>query len=298
MSQSNNLLNQVEAIEPHVGEFKRFILVFFSRKVVIISTAIIFILILVAIFAPLIAPYNPLKTHTSEVLAQPSSKYLLGTDEFGRDLLSRIIYGSRASLQVGIISVLVAASIGMTLGMVAGYFGKWLSIIIMRFIDALMAIPMIALALGIAAMLGGGLRNAMIAIGISLVPVYCRIMYGTVLSIKETDYVEAAHVSGASNKRIMLLYILPNCLPTLIVVITINLGFAILAEAGLSFLGIGVIPPEPAWGAMVSGGYQYLLSNPLLSLAPGLCIMLVVWSFNMIGDGLRDTLDPRLRGII
>jgi len=298
MSQEEIRLSDPEVSIPVGSESRRFARAFFGRKILLVSTCIILVVIIVAIFAPFIAPYDPLKMNARNTLNPPSTTHLLGSDDFGRDLLSRILYGSRASLQVGIISVAVAASCGITLGILAGYFGGWLSIIIMRFIDALMAIPMLALALAVAAMLGGGLRNAMLAIGISLVPVYCRLMYGSTLSIKDSDYVKAARISGASNLRTMLVYILPNCFPTMIVVITINLGFAILAEAGLSFLGIGVTPPEAAWGAMVNSGYKYLLSNPLLSFAPGLCIMLVVWSFNMIGDGLRDTLDPRLKGII
>jgi peptide/nickel transport system permease protein len=199
---------------------------------------------------------------------------------------------------VGIISVGTAAIIGMTLGLIAGYFGGFINTVIMRFIDALMAIPPIMLALAIAAALGGGLWNVIISLGISLIPTQARLMRGQVLTVKQADYITAGEVIGAGNMRIMLVHIFPNCLPPLIVLITLNLGVAILAEASLSFLGIGIRPPGAAWGSMVNDGYRYLLSNPILSFAPGFAIMLVVLAFNIVGDGLRDALDPRLRGTL
>ena len=283
---------------PHISEFKRFRRVFFGRPVVIFGFIIIFLLIIGAIFAPLLSPHDPYLNDLRNSLQQPSSEHLLGTDNLGRDILSRLIYGTRTSLMVGIIAVGVATVIGMTIGLVSGYFGGWLDAIFMRIIDAQMAIPGIILALVFAAILGGGLTNVMIALGISMVPVYCRLMRGQVLSIKQTDYVIGARILGESNVRIMFTHILPNCLPPLIVLITLNLGTAILAEAALSFLGIGIAPPGAAWGSMVNDGQRYLLTNPLLSFAPGVCIMLVVLAFNMIGDGLRDALDPRLRGTL
>ena len=212
--------------------------------------------------------------------------------------MSRLIYGTRTSLMVGVVAVGVAAVIGVTLGLVSGYFGGWADNIIMRFIDALMAIPGLVLALVFAAMLGGGLKNIMIAVGISLVPTYCRLMRGQVFSVKNADFILAAHSLGAKDIRIMLRHILPNCLPPLIVLVTLQLGMAILTEAGLSYIGIGISPPGAAWGSMVSEGYKFLLMNPVLSFAPGLSIMLVVLAFNLVGDGLRDALDPRLRGIL
>jgi peptide/nickel transport system permease protein len=280
------------------NEFRRFLRVFLGRKVVIFGAVIILILIITAIFAPLFAPYDPYKQNLSEALQSPSRAHLLGTDPLGRDELSRIVYGTRISLLVGIISVGTAATIGMMLGLIAGYFGGFINTLIMRFIDALMAIPPIMLALAIAAALGGGLWNVMISLGISLIPTQARLMRGQVLTVKQADYITAGEVIGAGNLRIMLVHIFPNCLPPLIVLITLNLGVAILAEAALSFLGIGIRPPGAAWGSMVNDGYRYLLSNPILSFAPGFAIMLVVLAFNIVGDGLRDALDPRLRGTL
>jgi ABC-type dipeptide/oligopeptide/nickel transport system permease subunit len=231
-------------------------------------------------------------------LAKPSSTYLLGTDELGRDILSRTIYGSRISLLVGIVGVFIAGAIGMPLGLIAGFFGGFTNIIIMRFVDALLAIPPMVLILAIAAVLGEGLVNVLIAIGIGMMPTYCRLMCGQILSVKENEYITAARAIGAKNFRIMFLHLLPNSLPPLLVLITMNLGVAILMEAGLSYIGIGITPPTATWGSMVSDGYKYLLTNPLISFVPGFAILLVVLAFNMVGDGLRDALDPRLRGIL
>lgn len=290
----------VSCSEPlsHLSEWQRFVKVMAGRKIVVVSFFFIILLIGAAIFAPYLAPYDPYDQNLKKPLQQPSLEHWLGTDQLGRDILSRAIYGTRVSLQVGIISVGVATIIGMTLGMIAGYFGGWLDNIIMRIIDALLSIPALLLALIFAAMLGGGLANVMIALGIALVPTYCRLMRGQVLNIKENDYVMAGKVLGAGHLRVMLYHILPNCLPPLIVLITINLGTAILAEAALSFLGMGISPPTAAWGNMINDGRQYLLTQPLLSFAPGICILLVVLSFNTLGDGLRDALDPRLRGTL
>ena len=289
---------QIEDLPHKAKEFKRFLRVFLSRKVVIFGAAVILLLIITAIFAPLFAPYDPYAQNLSEALQGPSRAHLLGTDPLGRDELSRIIYGTRISLLVGVVSVGVAAILGMLLGLIAGYFGGFINTVIMRFIDALMAIPPIMLALAIAAALGGGLMNVMISLGVSLIPTQARLMRGQVLTVKQADYVTAGEVIGAGNLRIMLVHIFPNCLPPLIVLITLNLGVAILAEASLSFLGVGIRPPGAAWGSMVNDGYRYLLSNPILSFAPGFAIMLVVLAFNFVGDGLRDALDPRLRGTL
>jgi len=259
---------------------------------------IILIFVIVAIFAPFLAPYDPYMPDLKARLSQPSSTHLLGTDSIGRDTLSRIIHGTRTSLMIGLIVVSVAAIIGMSLGLIAGYLGGWLYTIIMRSVDVVMTFPMILLALVIAAMLGEGIRNVIIALTVGLVPVYARLMCGQVLAIKENEYILAERSIGASNLRIMIRHLIPNALPTLIVVMTMMLGTTVLAEAGLSFLGIGIEPPIPAWGSMVNDGREYLLTHPILSFAPGLAIMLLVFAFNMVGDGLRDALDPRLRGLL
>lgn len=283
---------------PRVSEFRRIMKVFLGRKIVIFGLVIILGFIIVAIFAPILSPYNPYKSNLRKSLLQPSREHLLGTDALGRDTLSRIIYGARTSLLVGIVAMVIAASIGMTLGLLAGYFGGVRYVIIMRFIDMLMSFPTILLALVIAAMLGGGLKNVIIAIGISMMSVYTRLMCGQVLSIKENDYIIATRASGAGNFHIMLKHVVPNCFPPLIVLITMQMGVAILSEASLSFLGIGIEPPGAAWGAMVNDGYKNLLTHPMLSFAPGAAIIFLVFAFNMVGDGLRDALDPRLRGLL
>jgi len=199
---------------------------------------------------------------------------------------------------VGVVALSIASILGMAAGLVAAYFGGWMNAVIMRIVDALMAFPLIVLAMLIAAVFGGGLTIVMIALGIGMIPGYARLMAGLVFSTKENDYILAERSLGSGDLRILFRHILPNCFPPIIVLITMQIGGAILAEAGLSYLGIGITPPAPSWGAMVSNGYKYLLTNPLISLAPGMAIMLVVFSFNMVGDGLRDALDPRLRGVI
>lgn len=285
-------------IQPSVSEFRRFISVFFNRKIVLFGTIVVIAFIIMAIFAPWLAPHDPYEVDLSQALHSPSTKYLLGTDAAGRDMLSRIIYGTRISLMVGVVAIVISAVIGFAMGLTAGYFGGNTFRIIMRFNDSLMAIPQVLIALVIAALLGGGLKNVMLAIGIGMVPGSCRLMCGQALAVKQTDYVLAGRVLGSNNLHIMLRHVLPNCFPPLIVLMTMEMGLAILAEAGLSFLGIGIEPPLAAWGSMISSGRQYLATNPLISLGPGFAVMLVVFSFNMIGDGLRDALDPRLKGVI
>jgi peptide/nickel transport system permease protein/oligopeptide transport system permease protein len=283
---------------PRVSPWRRFSRVFLQRKLVIFGLAILLLLLFTAIFADWLAPHDPYKGNLRDSLLQPNSKYLLGTDIQGRDTLSRLIFGTRTVLQVGFLTVGIAAVAGITLGLVAGYFGGIIDMIIMRFMDALMGFPMLLLALMIASVLGSGIHNIIIALGIATTPGYARTMYGLTLSIRENDYILAQRAMGASSLRTMVAHILPNALPPMIVLVTLQLGTLILAEAGLSFLGIGIKPPGAAWGAMVYDGYRYLRTHPLLSLAPGLAIMLVVFAFNMVGDGLRDALDPRLRGLL
>ncbi|MBN1192030.1 MAG: ABC transporter permease [Dehalococcoidales bacterium] len=282
----------------HVSEIRRTIRVMVGRKIVVFGLVIIAITVIAAIFAPLIAPYDPNMPVLDDKIQGPSRQHWLGTDSLGRDTLSRIIFGTRTSLIVGIGSVGMAAVAGIILGLIAGYYGGITYAIIMRFMDSLMAFPMMLLALVVAALLGGGLLNIVIAIGVGMTASYARLMCGQVLSVKVNDYVVAERSIGASNTRIMFKHVFPNCFPPLIVMMTMMLGGAILAEAGLSFLGIGIKPPDAAWGAMVNSGYKYLLSMPIMSFAPGVAIMLLVFAFNMVGDGLRDALDPKLRGTI
>jgi peptide/nickel transport system permease protein len=277
---------------------RRFLKVFLGRGVVVFGIVIIILFIIAAIFAPWLAPYPPDKINMSNALAQPSKAHWLGTDALGRDTLSRTIYSSRISLLIGLFVVILGSVVGMALGLVAGYFGGWTYSVIMRLVDTLMAFPMLILALLIASLLGGGIGNVIMALSFAMVPAYARLMCGQVIIIKENDYVLAGRSMGAGHMRIMLRHLLPNCFPPLIVMMTMMLGTTILAEAGLSFLGIGVQPPVATWGNMVNDGRQDLLTNPLLSFAPGLAIMLVVYAFNMIGDGLRDALDPQLRGVL
>lgn len=281
-----------------INELPHFIRVFLSRWLVIFGLAVIIIVLIAAIFAPWLTPYQPNKQDLRGVLLSPSWEHPLGTDSLGRDTLTRIIFGTRTMLLVGVVSVTLSAFIGMALGLFAGYFGKWIQRIIMRLMDSLLAFPMILLAMVIASMLGGGIMNVMVALVTALMPTYARLMHGLVLSVKENDFVLATRSMGASDMRILFKHIMPNCFPPLIVLITMMMGMTILAEASLSFLGIGIEPPTPAWGAMVSDGYEYVRTNPILSFAPGLAVMVVVFAFNMVGDGLRDALDPRLRGTI
>ena len=287
-----------ETTTQHQSEWRRIAKIVYSRKLAFIGFSILMIVITTALFAPGLAPFDPYAIDITNKLATPNSTHFLGTDSLGRDTFSRVIYGTRTSLLVGVGAVGLAAIIGQSLGLIAGYFGGIIFVIIMRVMDALMASPMILNALIIASLLGGGIRNVIIALGIGMIPGHCRLMCAQVLTVKENEFITAAQAIGAGNLRIMLRHIIPNSFPPLIVMITIGLGTSILAEAGLSFLGIGVEPPTAAWGGMISDGYKYLLMRPLLSFAPGIAIMLVVFGFNMLGDGLRDALDPRLKGKI
>jgi peptide/nickel transport system permease protein len=296
---ANQATENVQVItSPRISPMRYFLRVFTSRGLVIFGSVIVIITIILALGAPIIAPYDPYQQNLEIALAQPSPQHWLGTDGAGRDTLSRIIYGARIALLVGIIATGIAAFFGMGLGLLAGYFGGVVNQIIMRFIDALMTFPMIILALTIASTLGGGIVNLMIALGFSMMSSYARVMCGLVYSIRENDYVLAERSMGSGNWRIMLKHVLPNAFPPFIVMITMQMGIAIMAEAGMSYIGIGVSQPTASWGSMVNDGYKYLLKNPVLSMAPGIAILLVVFAFNMIGDGLRDALDPRLKGVL
>jgi peptide/nickel transport system permease protein len=283
---------------PKTNEWKRMIRVFYRRKIAFVGLVIVLLLVIMAIFAPFLAPYDPYEMDYGLGIAPPSSTHWLGTDSVGRDILSRIIYGSRTSLLVGVSAVVSSALVGGILGLIAGYYGGWTFNVIMRFIDALMALPMIVLAMVIASVLGGGLKNVIVALGIGMISMPCRMMCGQVMSLRENDYILAGQTIGVSDWRMMFRHLLPNAFPPLLVMMTIGLGGAILAEAGLSFLGVGINAPEAAWGSMINDGYRFVLTNPLISIAPGIALMLVVFGFNMAGDGFRDALDPRLRGTV
>ncbi len=268
---------------------------FRKNKGAVLGLLIILITITVAIFAPQIAPHDPYAQNWRNRMEPPSREHLLGTDEHGRDQLSRIIYGSRLALTIGLISVSIGLIAGGFLGLIAGFFGGLLDNIIMRVMDVMMAFPGILLALGLVAALGPGLYNVMIAVGIWSIPLFARLVRGTVLSVKENDFVDGAKALGASNLRIIGRHILPNIIPPVLVLSTLRLATALLSAAALSFLGLGAQPPQPDWGAMLSQARAHIHSSPHLSLFPGLAIMILVLSFNMVGDGLRDALDPRLK---
>jgi len=259
-----------------------------------IGAVVILLTVLIAVAAPLVAPYSPSEQKAQRLLA-PSGAHLMGTDELGRDTLSRIIYGARVSLQVGIIAVLIAVVIGTVLGVVTGYFGGRVDTIIMRFVDIMFAFPGLILAIVIAGLLGPSRRNAMIAIGIVQIPVYARLMRAQVLTLKDLDFVAAARALGASPARLIGRHLLPNLLNPLIVQISLSAAAAMLAEATLSFLRLGAQPPTADWGFMMNTGARFLNNDPWLALGPGLAISIAVFGFNWLGDALRDALDPRTR---
>jgi peptide/nickel transport system permease protein len=260
-----------------------------------LGAAVIALLVLVAILAPLLAPYDPLKQNLLATLETPSVAHPLGTDDLGRDVLSRIILGARVSIQVGIVSVGLALTAGVLLGLPSGYFGGRLDSLIMRLMDALLSFPALVLALAITAVLGSSLTNAMIAIGIVYIPHFARLTRGSVLTVREREYITACRALGVPVPRILLRHILPNVLAPIIVQASLSVSYAIIAESSLAFLGLGVQPPTPTWGSMLRIGYNYLETAPWLSLFPGAAIFVTVLAFNFLGDGLRDALDPRLR---
>lgn len=268
-----------------------------ARDRAALTGAVLFAVVLAAaVFAPRMAPYDPLAIKVSENLQLPSARHLLGTDEIGRDVLSRIIYGARASLGVGVIAVAIAATVGTALGLFAGYYGGFPGTLIMRAVDGLLAFPAIILAMALIATLGPSLVNASIAIGIVFVPAFARLAQASALSLKEREYVEAARACGATDRYVLARVLLPNHLSPLLVQISVSFANAILTEAALSFLGLGVLPPTPSWGAMLDTGRKYLDQTPWYSVASGGAILVAVLGLNLLGDGLRDLFDPRLRG--
>jgi peptide/nickel transport system permease protein len=291
----------VTVAPPRRSEWRRFARVFFGRKLYLIGFIIVMLIILTAIFAPLLAPYDPIQNDLTQIRKAPSMQHLLGTDQLGRDILSRIIFGTRVSLQIGFTAIFASAAIGILLGLTAAHYGGWVFAIIMRITDVLMALPSIILMMLIAGLVEGGRGGIWIvifALGFGGIPGMCRMMCGQALSIKNNDYVLSGKAIGMSNWRIMLTQIFPNAFPPLIVGLTMGIGGVVLGEAGLSFLGIGVQAPTPSWGSMVMDGQRFLTTSPLLSLIPGVAIMLLVFGFNMVGDGIRDAIDPKLRGVL
>lgn len=264
-----------------------------QNRLSIVGLALIAGFLLLAFAAPLIAPADPMQQALYNRLSPPTLAHPFGTDDFGRDILSRVIYGARISLRVGVVAVLIALLLGTGIGLVAGYWGGWIDQVLMRVMDILLAFPSILLAIGIVAILGPGLENAMLAVGIVAVPQYARLVRASVLTVRETDYVLAARALGASDVRILAIAILPNCLAPLIVQATLGLATAILDAAGLSFLGLGAQPPIPEWGAMLSQGRELIVRAPWVLTFPGGAIFFTVLAFNLVGDGLRDALDPK-----
>ncbi|TRZ67740.1 MAG: ABC transporter permease [Methanothrix sp.] len=288
---NNTISHLVEKCLPSASVLKK-------SPTAIVGIVIILTVAILAAFAPWVSPYGPTDTNLYSRMEPPSTKHLLGTDNFGRDLLSRIICGSRVSLQVGIISVAIGMISGVAFGLMAGYSGGILEVLIMRFMDLLLSFPGILLAIAVVATIGPGLVQVMIAVGIASIPGFARVTHGKVLSIKQMDYVEAARGLGASGAGIMVRHILPNALTPIIVLATLNIAGAIIMEAALSFLGIGVQPPSPTWGIILSDGRRSMQTAPWISTFSGLAIMFTVLGFNLFGDGLRDIMDPKTSRVI
>jgi peptide/nickel transport system permease protein len=266
-----------------------------KNRAAVLGLVIILGFILAALLAPILAPHDPLEANLLNRLKGPTAEHPLGTDELGRDLLSRLLYGGRISLNIGIISVLIGAGLGVPLGAVSGYYGGKFDIIVQRLIDIMIAFPGILLAIVVVTVLGVGVQNVMIATGIASVPIYARLVRGSVLSVKELSYVAAAKAAGLGNTRIIFLHILPNCLAPVIVQSTFQIATSILWAAGLGFLGLGAQAPTPEWGAILSNGRGYIRTAHHLTTYPGLAILFMVLGFNLVGDGLRDALDPKTR---
>ena len=277
-------------------KLSNFLTVLFGRKIVLVAAVVVGFFLLCAVASPLIAPYDPNAIDLTSMLEGPSAEHIFGTDQHGRDLFSRIVYGSRMAFLVGVLAVLVATVIGVFIGLVAGYFGGAVDSVLMRIIEAEMSIPGIMLALALVATFGNSTGMLIFILGFSAIPPYARMMRAQVLSVRELDYVASSRIIGNSDLKTMLRHVFPNCLSPIIVLMSQSIGATILSEASLSYLGAGTMPPTASWGKMVSEGYQYLTTSPLIALLPGVAVILLVLSFNILGDGLRDALDPRMRG--
>lgn len=264
-----------------------------ANRMALIGGGIVLTFVLLAILAPLIAPYDPIKTNFLAIRKPPSELYWFGTDELGRDILTRLLHGARASLAAGVFSVMISVMVGVPIGLIAGWAGGWTDAIISRITDALLACPFLILAIAFAAVLGPSLTNAMIAIGLSAVPIFIRLARGQVIAVRNEDFVEGARAVGLSGPVILARHVAPNVLPPILVQATLTIAEAIIAEASLSFLGLGQQPPSPSWGSMLNAAKNFLDQAPWMSIAPGIAICLVVLGFNLLGDGLRDALDPK-----
>ena len=276
-------------------KLKNFFSILRMNKAAMVGAIIVAIYIFIALFAPLLAPYDPFEIKLENKLMPPSADHWMGTDDKGRDILSRILYGSRLSMGVGFAAVLFGAFFGIILGLVAGYYGKWVDTVIMRIMDVMLAFPGILLALAIISALGPSLINVTIAVGAFSIPLFARIVSGSTLEVKQLEYIDAIRSLGASDAIIIFKHIFPNILSPIIVQGTLRLATAILSAAGLSFLGLGAQPPSPEWGTMLSNGRDFLFSAPYIALFPGLAISILVLGFNIFGDGLRDAFDPRMK---
>ena len=265
------------------------------RKGAVVGLVVVALFVAIAIFAPLISPYDPAAQSWTAVRKAPSWAHWFGTDDVGRDVLARVIFGARASLLAGVISVSIALAVGVPLGLISGYLGGWVDALLSRITDAMLAVPFLILAIALAAFLGPSLGNAMIAIGVTTTPIFVRLTRGQVMAVKVEDYVEAARAIGNPRWRIAFFHILPNILPALLVQATLSIAAAIIAEAALSFLGLGQQPPAPSWGSMLNSAQRFLTTASWMAIWPGLAIFLTVLSFNLVGDGLRDALDPKER---
>jgi peptide/nickel transport system permease protein len=289
------VLNSTEAATAWQSPARRALHRLFRRKGAVVGLVVIAVMIVLALLAPLLAPYDPIATSWTLVRKPPSALHWFGTDDLGRDILSRVIYGTRASLMAGAISVGIAFGVGVPIGLLSGYRGGFVDALISRITDAMLACPFLILAIALAAFLGPSLSNAMIAIGITTTPIFVRLTRGQTMNVKVEDYVEAARAVGTPPWRIAQMHILPNIMPALLVQATLSIAAAIIAEAALSFLGLGQQPPAPSWGSMLNAAQRFLTNAPWMAIWPGLGIFLLVLSFNLVGDGLRDALDPRER---
>lgn len=284
-----------QALAPRQSRVKAFFIKFLGRKTAVVAACFIILLVIIAFLAPVLQPFDPATPDYDAILSPPNAKHLFGTDEYGRDILSRLLAGSRLSLSVSLSSVTLGAGLGAVLGILAGYYGGWLDSLIMRTADVLLAFPDILLAIAIVAVIGPGLSNVIIAVAVFSIPSFARIMRSSTLTVKQSLYVEAARSIGATNRSIMWKHIFPGTVASIIVNFTMRIGTAILAAASLSFLGFGAKPTEPDWGAMLSTGRNYLGVAPHIVYFSGGIIFLTVLAFNLLGDGLRDTLDPKIQ---